>query len=388
LSIGAFPEFSTGIAVASPRFVSADCGTQAMYASHTMKQQIAERILRAIEEKIFPGCVVGFVLSRGKPTVMAFGYHTLDADSRPMTENSIFDVASITKAIPTSSLALRCLDRGWLDLNDTLIKYVPEFSNSHREKVLIRHLLTQTLNYNFRLSALKDSGPQGILDAILSTEFPNEPGSTFFYANATSILLGMVVEKLYGECLAVTAQREFFGPLGMAKTSFFPEQFPKQEIVPTEIDPWRGKTVQGAIHDESAFVLRKIMVAGSAGLFSTGPDIMRFLNMLLNNGVWGGKRYFSSHCMDQIQTNQIAHLGLQGGLGWELEQNRYMGRRCPKKTIGKTGFTGCVCMCNIPGGAAMVLLSNCTFPKRRPDSQAIDAVRRDVADIVFGALNR
>ncbi len=359
-----------------------------MCANHIMNQQIAERILRAIEEKVFPGCVVGFVANREEPKVMAFGRHTFDADSRPMRENSIFDVASVTKAIPTSSLALRCLDRGRLHLNDTLIKYVPEFSNSHREKVLIRHLLAQTLNYNFRLSALKDGGPQGILDAILSTEFPDEPGSTFFYANATSILLGMVVEKIYGECLAVTAQRKFFGPLGMARTSFFPEQFPKEEIVPTEIDPWRGKAVQGEVHDESAFVLRKIMVAGSAGLFSTAPDIMRFLNMLLNNGVWAGKRYFSSHCIEQMQTNQIAHLGLQGGLGWELEQNRYMGRRCPKSTIGKTGFTGCVCMCNIPGQAAMVLLSNCTFPKRRPDSQAIDAVRRDVADIVFCALNR
>jgi CubicO group peptidase (beta-lactamase class C family) len=348
-----------------------------------MIEKISKRINKAILEKVFPGCVIGFESPCIKLTIIPFGSHTYDSSLTPMQEDSIFDVASITKAIPTSSLALQLIDKGLLHLEDRLIDFVPEFGNSSREKVLIRHLLTQTLNYNFRLSALKNSGPDGILNAILLTEFSSEPGSTFFYTNATSILLGMVVEKLNKECLAVTAQREFFEPLAMARTSFFPEQFPKQDIVPTEMDTWRGRLIQGEIHDESAFVLRQKMVAGSAGLFSTVPDLMRFLQMLVNNGIWQGRRYFSDHSMRQMQTNQISGLGLYAGLGWELYQKRYMGDFCTSQTIGKTGFTGCVCMCDLPRQTAMVLLSNYTFPARKPDMQAIDSVRRDIADIIF-----
>jgi CubicO group peptidase (beta-lactamase class C family) len=348
-----------------------------------MIEKISKRINRAILEKVFPGCVVAFVSPAAEQTIAAFGRHTYDGSSPSMKKDSIIDVASITKAIPTSCLALQLIDKERLQLDDRLIGYVPEFSNSSREKVLIRHLLTQTLNYNFRLSALKDAGPDGILNAILTTEFPSEPGSTFFYTNATSILLGMVVEKLNKECLAVTAQREFFDPLAMEKTSFFPEQFHKQDIVPSEIDAWRNRLIHGEIHDESASVLRQKMVAGSAGLFSTAPDIMRFLQMLLNNGIWQRRRYFSDTSMRQMQANQIPGLGLYAGLGWELYQKRYMGSFCSRQTIGKTGFTGCVCICDIPKQTAMVLLSNYTFPARKPDTQAIDSVRRDIADIIF-----
>jgi CubicO group peptidase (beta-lactamase class C family) len=348
-----------------------------------MIEKINERINRAILEKVFPGCVVGFVSPHAEQTIAAFGTHTYDVSSSSMKQDSIFDVASITKAIPTSSLALQLIDKGMLHPDDRLITYVPEFSNSSREKVLIRHLLTQTLNYNFRLSALKDAGSDGILNAIFTTEFPNEPGSSFFYTNATSILLGMVVEKLNKECLAVTAQREFFDPLEMERTSFFPDQFRKQDIVPSEIDAWRGRMVWGEIHDESAFVLRQKMVAGSAGLFSTAPDLMRFFQMLLNNGKWQGRRYFSDNSIRQMQTNQIPGLGLYAGLGWELNQKRYMGSFCTSQTIGKTGFTGCVCICDIPRQTAMVLLTNYTFPARKPTMQAIDIVRSDIADIIF-----
>ena len=348
-----------------------------------MIEKIRDRINKAILEKVFPGCVIGYTSPYSEQIVASFGRHTYAPSSPAMEKDSIFDVASVTKAIPTASLAIQLVDKGKLHLDDKLVDYIPEFNNSSREKVKIRHLLTQTLNYNFRLSALKDKGPDGILNAIFNTEFPTEPGSTFFYTNATSILLGMVVEKVTKECLAVTAQKEFFGPLGMSSTSFFPEQFSRQTIVPTEIDPWRGRLIHGEIHDESAFVLRQKMVAGSAGLFSTAADLMRFLNMLLNDGVWQCRRYFSGRSILQMQSNQIQELGLCAGLGWELNQKRYMGNFCSSRTIGKTGFTGCVCMCDIPKQTAMVFLSNYVFPARKPDMQAIDNVRRSIADIIF-----
>src|SRR5271157_3610272 len=353
-----------------------------------MERRIEARVLRAINEKVFPGCVVGFLSGGTQHAVLAFGRHTFDAVSKAMDKDSIFDVASITKAIPTSSLALQLIDTGRLRLDDKVKRFIPEFSSSRSERVLVRHLLTQTVNYNFRLSSLKDSGPQAILNAICTSELSDEPGSTFFYSNATSILLGMVVEKVFGECLAVSAQREFFDPLGMARTSFFTDGFSRDDIVPTEIDPWRRRTIQGEVHDESAWALRQVMVAGSAGLFSTVPDILRFLRMLLNDGFHEGRRYFSASCLEQMVTNQTPSLGLQAGLGWELNQERYMGSVCSRSTIGKTGFTGCVCMADMAAKSAMAMLSNWTYPSRKADTAAIDCVRRDIADIVFSSVNK
>ena len=173
--------------------------------------------------------------------------------------------------------------------------------------------------------------------------------------------------------------------MGMKRTSFFPESFPKNEIVPTEYDPWRKRIIHGEIHDESASVLRQTMVAGSAGLFSTAPDLLNFCEMLLNNGAWKGKRYFSESTVASMQTDQTADLGVSTGLGWELNQKHYMGRFGSNRTIGKTGFTGCVCIADIPRKRALVVLSNYTFPRRKADMQAIDLVRKDIADIVFSS---
>lgn len=348
-----------------------------------MIQQLSQRINRAIQEKVFPGCVFGFIHPMYKKKVIPFGTYNYDENSQQITQESIFDVASITKAIPTSSLALKLIDEKKLFLNDRVIKYVPELNNNYRDQVLVKHLLTQTLNFDFRLSSLKNLNAGGILNAILTTDFIHEPGQSFFYSNATSILLGIIVERVYNQCLAEVAAKEFFKPLGMENTSFFVEDLKKESIVPTEIDPWRNREIKGEIHDESAFILRNKMIAGSAGLFTTASDIMLFLEMLLNKGVMNGKTYFSPDIFLQMQTNQISHLNLSAGLGWELYQKRYMGQHCTEKTIGKTGFTGCVCVADVDRQKAFVLLSNYTYPTRKKDSSQIDSVRSDIADIIF-----
>jgi CubicO group peptidase (beta-lactamase class C family) len=302
-----------------------------------------------------------------------------------MKEDSIFDVASITKAIPTSSLALRLMDESKLKLDDRVMEYIPELRSSRREKIFVRHLLTQTLDFGFRLSAFKDKSSDEILDAIYSTELRHEPGETFFYSNATSILLGIVVERISGKCLATCADEIFFNPLGMKRTSFFTELFNREDIVPTEMDPWRGRLIQGEVHDESAFALRKKLIAGSAGLFSTVPDILTFLEMMLNGGKQGTRRFLSRKIIEAVQTSHIDIPGACTGMGWELCQRRFMGSRCSGRTFGKTGFTGCSCAVDPEKGAAFVLLSNYTFPKRKPDMNAINSVRSDCADIVFSA---
>ena len=182
-----------------------------------------------MEENVFPGCVVGFLSNKTQPTVLAFGRQTYDPASPPLHENSIFDVASITKAIPTSCLALQAWTQGKLRLDDRVTKYIPETANSAKTSA---GPSPSHPDCQLQLPAvlIQRQGCKGVLNAILTTELVDKPGSTFFYSNATSILLGMIVEKIREECLAVSAQREFFDPLGMASTSFFPEDFQRTKL--------------------------------------------------------------------------------------------------------------------------------------------------------------
>ena len=348
-----------------------------------MELLIRKRLQKAIQEKVFSGCTVGIVRQDGWRKILPYGSFTHEVNSKLIEANSIFDVASITKVIPTSCLALKLIDEGKLSLEERLIDFVPEFGNQDRSKVQIKHLLTQTLDNGLRLSFHKDKSPDEILEVIFKTEFRNEPGAKYSYTNATSVLLGLVVERIYGDRLDRLSEKYFFKPLQMNQTSFNPKIFNRDNIVPTEIDPWRGRVIQGEVHDESAYKLQMKYVVGSAGLFSTASDLLNFLEMLLNFGSLGGRQYFKEETVKMMSGNQLENIGEKAGLGWELNQKRYMGQFSDENTFGKTGFTGCVCVCDISRGVAWVVLSNYTFPKRKNNMELINHVRRDIADIIL-----
>lgn len=355
-----------------------------------MEQLIAKRAERAISEKIFPGCVVGIVCKNGDRKVLPFGKFTYEEKSNKVREDTIYDVASITKPIPTASLALKLIAEGKLNKFDKVIKYIPELRHSHRENVLIKHLLTYTMALEGpTLSSFREKSADEVMDYMFSQELADEPGRAFKYSNLPFALLGMVIERITSKTLDVLADDIFFHPLGMNDTTFFPEKFAKDIIAPTEIDDWRG-LVQGVVHDESAYLFKtkanKVM--GHAGIFSTAPDILNFLEMLLNNGQLGGKKYFSHEIINEISTNQIAEIGSCTGLGWELNQPRFMGAKCGERTFGKTGFTGTLCVCDIEREVALVVLSNRTFPKRSADSAGMNSFRADIADIIFEFYER
>lgn len=347
-----------------------------------IKDQITKAATEAIRSHISPGCVIGVVCLDGERQVLPFGKFTYDSTSSPVQSDTIYDCASITKSIPTASLALQLIDEGKLKLTDKLIDYVPEFRNSDREQVTIRHLLTYTLDGN-GLAYLKDKGAAEIFEVILTRDFERQPGTVFKYTNIPAALLGLVVEKIMGETLDKLADEHYFEPLKMSRTTFYPERFPKAEIVPTEIDDWRG-TVQGVVHDESAYACKQDSgIVGYAGLFSTAPDLLNFLEMLLNNGTSHGRKYFSEETIEQMGANQIPELGEYTGLGWELNQPRYMGKYCTEHTFGKTGFTGTLVVCDVARGIGYVILSNRIYPKRPADSATINAFRKSIGEIIL-----
>lgn len=346
------------------------------------RNQIAKEATSAIKNKVFPGCVVGIVNKNGERQILPFGNFTYEQPPQLVKEDTIYDTASLTKSITTGSLALQLIDEGKLKLTDKLIDYIPEFRNSDRENVLIKHLLTYTID-GYGFASLREKSAAGLYETLLTHDFEKRPGTVFKYTNIPAALLGLVIEKIYGDTLDNLADKHFLKPLKMTRSTFYPEKFPIEEIVPTEIDDWRG-LVHGIVHDESAYICKKEgKIVGHAGLFSTASDILNFLEVLLHKGTFQGKKYFSEKIVEQIGTNQIAELNDFTGLGWELNQPRYMGNYCTPHTFGKTGFTGTLAICDVEKGVAYVILSNRIFPKRPTDSAAINAFRKVIGEIIL-----
>lgn len=356
-----------------------------------LRDSILKTANKAIRNLVFPGGVVGIIRKNGEREIIPFGKFTYDSDSPTVKEDSIYDVASITKSIPTNTLALQLIDEGRLSLTEKLIDYLPEFRNSDRELVTIKHLLTYTLDGYGLGTALneiakpsfKDTTAKQLLETLMTHDFEKRPGTVFKYSNIPAALLGFTIERITNSTLDALADKRFFKPLKMERTTFYPEKFQLEEIAPTEIDDWRGP-VHGVVHDESAYIAKRDgMIVGHAGLFSTAPDILNFLEMLLNNGMLDGKRFLSEKIITSMQTNQIPELDDFSGLGWELNQPRYMGDFCSPTTFGKTGFTGTLCVCDTEKEIAYVILTNRTFPKRSPDSTAINVFRKTISEIIL-----
>lgn len=330
-----------------------------------MHKELHNRVMRAIHERTFPGCVIG-ILKEGTSDIFPFGSYTYESDSPLVEEKTVYDCASITKSIPLAILALRAIEKGKLRLSDMLIHFVPEYSGAFRDTITIHHLLTYTAP-SISLAELKHRSAQEILEGIVRMQPTHTPGERFFYSNVPAFLLGLCIERISGP-LDRSAHEEIFQPLHMKSTTFWPIQ-----AAPTE------EGVQNIVHDESARAFAQMLRAvGHAGLFSNVPDLLHFFEVLLKND----GTILASQTIDSMTTNQIPHLKKTTGLGWELDQPHWMGSLSSPRTFGKTGFTGTSVLCSMERKFALVILSNRTYPHRPIDGEAINALRRDVANIV------
>ncbi|KKW19821.1 MAG: Beta-lactamase [Parcubacteria group bacterium GW2011_GWA2_51_10] len=328
----------------------------------SIRESIAKRAARAIEERVFPGCVIGIVRPSGEREIFPIGHLTYERQMPAVTTDAMYDLASITKSIPTASLALNAVNEGNLRLESPIRTYVPELRNDYGATIedLLRYRVS-----GVQMSTLKRKKVDEIIAHIFETGFKGPPGETL-YTNLPAYLLGVILERIHKMKIDDLATEYFFMPLGMSRT-YFIEPFPKNAAAPTEVDD--ESEVRGAPHDESARALAKLSVAaGHAGLFSTAPDILNFLEALL------ASRF--PHIAD----------GAEQGLGWQVHQAYFMGSRSSPKTFGKTGFTGTSIVIDREREIAFVILSNRTYPKRPPNDDAINEFRRDIADIVFESL--
>jgi CubicO group peptidase (beta-lactamase class C family) len=349
-----------------------------------LKDQIRQRVERAISEKVFPGCTIGVITPKGK-SVFSFGYQTYEEEKK-VTESTIYDVASITKGVVMASVLLSLIDDGEISLDDRLVDYLPEFDTSPKKReVKIEHLLTYTVDLKVpATSEVLEMPLNKAMKKLLEAELRSPAGEKYLYTNLTALLMGLVVERVAAKRLDKLSKEKFFVPLGMDRTSFHPEDFSLEEISPTEKKDRLERAVHGVVHDEATFLLQEAgHYLGISGLFSTASDLLIFLSMILQGGELNGKRYFSEGLVDKMLSPQFSADEEAMGLGWNLGAVRYMGDLSSEKTFGITGFTGCLLVGDRERRAGFVLLSNHVYPKRPENSDAINSVRHDIADIVW-----
>jgi beta-N-acetylhexosaminidase len=347
-------------------------------------------IEKAIADKAFPGATLA-VGYRGKVSVHAFGKLSYDAKATAMNLNTMYDIASLTKVVVTTTLVAKLAEGDFavpLDLDAKVERYLPEWASGPqpewRHKVTVRHLLTHTSG----LPAFKEywrtsKGRADTLGRIFAEPLEYEPGTKEIYSDLGIILMAEIIERLTGRTLDDLAKTFVFSPLGMKETMYRPPKKLWPAIAPTEIDNnLRHRLVQGEVHDENAFAIGG--VSGHAGVFSTAPDLAAFCQMLLNGGVYAHQRILRRATIAQFTVPQQ----LSGGtrtLGWAVPtEGGSSGHYFSAHSFGHTGFTGTSIWIDPDRQVFVVLLTNRVHPTR--ENTKIQQVRPALHDAVMQAL--
>ncbi len=344
----------------------------------------ADRVLdRALAARAFPGGVVAVGRDSALVHLRPFGRQTYDAGSPAVTADTIYDLASLTKVVVTTTMAMMLVDEDRLDLDAPVSAFVPGFRGDGRETVTVAHLLSHSGGLEWWSPLYKvASGREAFLSRILAMPLAYPPGARSAYSDLGLILLGEVLERVAGEPLDTFARSRILEPLGMKDTGYRPPPSLLARIAPTENDPWRGHLLHGEVHDENAAALGG--VAPHAGLFGTASDLARFAQMMLNGGVYDHRRLVSRQTVERF----TAHAGVPGSdraLGWQKPSaENSAGSRLSPAAFGHTGFTGTSLWIDPERQLFVILLTNRVHPTR--DNDAIRRVRRDLADAVVNAL--
>ncbi len=348
-------------------------------------------VRRGLDAGGFPGAAV--VVGRDGYSVYqkGFGRVAWSAGSAAVTaERTIYDLASLTKVVATTTAAMILFDQGKLELDAPVSRYLPGFAGGDKDRVTVRHLLTHRsgLPAGRELWRLASS-PSAARWAVVATPLVCAPGSCYIYSDLGADVLGWVVEAIAGETLDTFVQRLVFQPLGMSDTFFNPADSLEYRIAPTEIAPPRGYPLRGQVHDENAYVLGG--VAGHAGLFSTAADLSVFAQMMLNGGEYAGVRIVSDTTV-ALFTRRAAGPGDWAGssraLGWDTaDGDGSSGIYLTSRAYGHTGFTGTSMWIDPERDLFVVLLTNRVHAARaRRPGRVIADVRADLSDAAAFAV--
>ncbi len=326
----------------------------------------------------------------------SYGKLTYDDNSPILDEHYLFDLASVTKVIAATSAIMVLYEKGLINLDDKVTKYIPEFDNNGKGSISIKNLLLHNSGLKAWIPFYKYyKTKEEVLNAIYNITLEYYPETKFVYSDLNAILLGLIVEKVSGKNLNDFCQEEIFKKLGMKNTGFLPEM--KENCVPTENDNyWRNRQLQGEVHDESAAILGGI--SGNAGLFSNARDLNIFMEMMLNRGKYYNpntrglkeERLFSETTID-LFTQRIEYKSYYNTrtLGWDTkpEPTSYRipcGESISDNCFGHTGYTGTSVWCDKDRKIYIIFLTNRVYPSR--DNNGIKLIRPDLHNKIISLL--
>lgn len=342
-------------------------------------------INRAVEEEIRAGHVPGAVVLVGDRDGvlyrLAFGARALDPAPLPMTADTIFDLASLTKVLATTTAVMQLIEAGRVGLDQPLARYWPGFGRHGKAGITVRQLLTHTSGLRPDLDLAQPWSGSAAALALVEQERPRAvPGTRFVYSDINFIALGELVRRVGGEPLAVYAARRIFGPLGMGDTGFAPPPAARSRIAPTDLQ--QGALRWGAVQDPTAYRMQG--VAGHAGLFGTADDLARFAQMLLGGGALHGQRVLSAASVLRMSLPQRLPGGVQRGLGWDIASPFAGGQDVAfgPESFGHTGYSGTSLWVDPKRGRYLVILTSRLHPDGRGDARPL---RRRLAALVAGA---
>jgi len=309
----------------------------------------------------------------------AYGNRTADPSKEPMTPDTVFDIASVTKVLATTTSVMRMVQLGQVKLNDPAAKYIPEFGQNGKGDVTVRQLMTHYSGLRADLE-LKPywRGQDEAFARANAEKLVNPPGSTFLYSDVNFIVLGELVQRVSGMPLNQYAQNYVFGPLGMTMTMFNPPETWKPRIAPTAQNGGAGP-LRGIVHDPTARAMGG--VAGHAGVFSTADDLAKFAQALLN----GGAPILSPLIVEKMTTpQQPPNMTNVRGLGWDIDSpfSSNRGDLLPVGSFGHTGFTGTSLWIDPTTNTYVILLTNAVHLKYGN----VISLRTEVATAVAAAL--
>lgn len=344
----------------------------------------------AIQDKAFPGATLA-IGYRGKVSLHAFGKQTYDAKSPAVVANTMYDIASLTKVVATTTLVAKLAEGDFpvpIDLDAKVERYLPEWASGPqpewRRRVTVRHLLTHTSGLPpFKEYWRTSKSKQDTLNKIFVEPLEYEPGTKEVYSDLGIILMAEIIERLTGKPLDVLAREYIFAPLGMANSMYNPPKKIWPAIAPTEMDnQYRHRQIQGEVHDENAAAIGG--VSGHAGVFSTAPDLAAFCQMLLNGGVYAHQRILRRATIAEFTIPQQLSSGTRT-LGWAAPTpGGSSGQFFGPHSFGHTGFTGTSIWIDPDKQVFVVFLTNRVYPTR--ENQKHIKVRPALHDAVMQAL--
>jgi beta-glucosidase-like glycosyl hydrolase len=345
----------------------------------------------AISQQAMPGCQI-VVMHRGRVVIdRCYGNQTYDSTAAPVTPETLYDLASLTKVCATTLAVMKLVDNGKLSINDKLSRYLPYLKSTEKTNITVKQALSHCAGLKafdalWQQTSLRDSIP------LLVAKTPLTGNNDYLYSDFGFILLADMVERITGQTLDEFVADNFYDQMGFTSTMFNPldNDIPADEIAPTELDSLRG-LIRGTVHDPNAYAMDG--VSGHAGLFSNAREVALIMQMLLNGGELDGHRYLKQKTVETFTRRHFDKQGNRRALGFDKQlftpsTNAQVCPQASQASFGHTGFTGTMVWADPDYQLVYVFLSNRVHPSATPNRLAQLNVRTDIQTLLYNDLRQ